>query len=75
MIQIMVPTTGCGYIIVIPSYSEANPSGPYGSATDATYVEVGGNWSDKWDWTDDWGIIHLKKKLLHRILYSNMSRR
>ncbi len=51
----------CGYIIVIPSYSEANPSGPYGSATDATYVEVGGNWSDKWDWTDDWGIIHLKK--------------
>lgn len=51
----------CGYIIVIPSYSQANTSGPYGNATDATYVEVGGNWTKNNDSTDDWGIIHLKK--------------
>ena len=49
----------CGYIIVIPSYSNSNQEGPYGSATDATFVEVGSGWVDSESWTDDWGIISL----------------
>lgn len=49
----------CGYVIVIPSYSASNTTGPYGRAIDTTSIEVGGYWANNWDWTDDWGMLHL----------------
>lgn len=47
------------YITVIPSYSKDYTNGYYGNLTDADVVEVGSDWINLTDATDDWGIIKL----------------
>lgn len=46
------------YVVVIPAKSANNS--PYGQAV-STKHEVGGNWADHGDETDDWGVITLDR--------------
>lgn len=47
------------YAKVIPSFSNANPTGPDNIVLVDGWVEVGGDWKNSYDYTDDWGMIHL----------------
>lgn len=50
------------YIKIIPSYSEANPNGAYGSLysyLELDSIEIGGGWIDGGIRSDDWAVMSL----------------